>query len=186
MDTGPELLTVAEAAQRAGTSPQAIRERIRRGTLPVEQGPRAGRIVQLVPASALGKVGDKVAQGGQGALARGGLDGNPSAQGPSARATEGAVAELLRLELAEAREELAKVRAALALSERMESAAQAAANKAEERAERRLVRVEAQLESARREALSLAHELGKAHGERNQAQAQLAARRGFLARLLGR
>jgi hypothetical protein len=180
MDTGPELLTVAEAAQRAGTSPQAIRERIRRGTLPAERGHRAGRLVQLVRASALGKVGDKVAQGRQGPLAR--------SEGPSRLPgnAQGAEAELLRLELAEAREELAKVRAALALSERMESAAQAAADKAEERAERRLVRVEAQLESARREALSLAHELGKAHGERNQAQAQLAGRRGFLARLLGR
>jgi len=184
MDETHELLTVAEAAQRAGTSPQAIRERIRRGTLPVERGHRGGRLVALVRASALGKV----AQGSETRLARALGKGEPVLDLPVQPNVERATVDLLRLELAQVREELAKTQATLALSERMEAAAQRAADKAEAKADARLARSEAQLEQERREKLSLAHELGKAHGERDRALALIEQGRGkgLLARLLGR
>ena len=185
MDEAHELLTVAEAAQRVGTSPQAIRERIRRGTLPTERGPRGGRVVVLVPASALGKVGDKGAQGSETRLARVGdnlVEAVPNLERASVElrrveADEDRAQELeLRAQLAAAREEVARLSGMLALSEKVEQSAQRYADK-----------LEAKLATSTREALSLAHQLGRVEGQHARTVEQLeAATRPWWRRLLGR
>lgn len=192
MDETHELLTVAEAAQRIGTSPQAIRERIRRGTLPVERGPRGGRIVALVPAVALGKGGDKVAQGSETRLARVGdnlVEAVPNLERASVElrrveADEDRAQELeLRAQLAAAREEVARLSGMLALSEKVEQSAQRYADKLEAKLEA----VQAKLDTSTREALSLAHQLGRVEGQHARTVDQLeAASRPWWRRLLGR
>lgn len=118
-----------------------------------------------------------------------GVSGQPEArscqEGPSAAAAVRTAdsTDSLRVigaELAEERRrtatlerELAEARGRLAMSERVELATQRAADK-----------LEAKLEAARREALSLARALGQVEGDRDRIAAQLEApRRGLLARL---
>jgi DNA-binding transcriptional MerR regulator len=171
-----EHLTIAEAAATVGVSPQALRERIRRGTLKATRTARNGRaIVVLDPAElaraydsadkGLAKAGDKVAQAPC-------LEPEAPARGPQPSAAE---LELLRLELTQAREELANLRGQLEMSAKVEAAAQRAADK-----------LEARLDAARREALTLARALGAAEGDRDRMRLQLEAPRGWLRRLLGR
>jgi hypothetical protein len=171
-----EHLTIAEAAAAVGVSPQALRERIRRGTLKAMRAARNGRaIVVLDPAElaraydsgdkGLAKAGDNVAQAPC-------PEPHVSASSPHHNAAE---LEPLRLELAQAREQLANLRGQLEMSAKVEAAAQRAADK-----------LEAKLDAARRETLSLAHQLGMVEGDRDRLRRQLEAPRGWLGRLLSR
>lgn len=196
-----KLLSVVEAAQAVGVSPQAIRERIRRGSLPCSKEVRDGRTVALVSSddlAALYPALREVAQGG--ARLRKVTKGEESLsealdEASSAPIREHASLELVSLELAQARaeaaqlrEELVRVRGELVVSAKVEEYAQRAADKLEAKLEAVRRELEAKLEHERRDKLSLALELGKSRGERDRVLAQLeqGRGRGFLARLLGR
>lgn len=188
----PAPLTLAEAARLVGVSERAIRKRAERGTLQTSTAVRGGKLVAVVERADLAR------------LFPGAMPENPKDQGepqgrtpseppaPPASFTRAAV-ELERLErqasggasteelatlreqLNQAREQLANLRGQLEMSAKVEAAAQRAADK-----------LEARLDAARRETLSLAHQLGMVEGDRDRLRRQLEAPRGWFARLLGR
>ncbi len=159
-DTGPAL-TLAEAARLVGVSERALRKRAERGTLTVLSDVRGGRVVAVVDRAELARLYPTD-------------QAQPEAPDPpqAAPATDQAASAE---RVAELRERIARLEGQLAMSERVEQSAQRAADK-----------LEAKLEDARREALTLARALGQAEAERDRYRAQLQAPRGILRRLLGR
>lgn len=208
---GGPFLTLSEAARLVGVSERAMRKRAERGTLPTRADVRAGKVVATVALADLERVFPEVRnrpepgpEPSATVVAR--IPVPEASPVPAAMPSEGAPlqaaqealgsrlapdvlgAMLDRVRALEARleserelraeldRELATVRGQLAMSERVELAAQRAADRLEEK-----------LETARREALSLARAIGQAEGDRDRVAALLAAPRpGFFARLLGR
>ncbi len=182
----PAPLTLAEAARLVGVSERAIRKRAERRTLRTSTAVRGGKLVAVVERADLKRLFP-------GAMSETPKDqGEPHGRTPSEPPTPPAV-ELERLErqpgggaateelatlrdqLNQAREQLANLRGQLEMSAKVEAAAQRAADK-----------LEARLDAARRETLSLAHQLGMVEGDRDRLRRQIEAPRGWFARLLGR
>jgi hypothetical protein len=189
-----QLLTVDEAALRVGVSPQALRERIRRGSLRSSKAIRDGRSVSLVSSDDLAALYPETRKARK--AAKGSARPFDLVHAlPAAPSREGAELELVSLERDEARaeaaqlrEELVRVRGELVVSAKVEEYAQRAADKLEAKLEAVRRELEAKLEHERRDKLSLALELGKYRGQLDRLDAQLerGKGRGFLARLLGR
>ena len=173
----PQAVTLAEAARLAGVSERAIRARVERGTLPTSRAVRGGRVVALVELQALAVAYPQTAP-------------QPIELRPEPLELERASVELrkveadedraqeleLRAQLAAAREEVARLSGMLALSEKVEQSAQRYADK-----------LEAKLATSTREALSLAHQLGRVEGQHARTVEQLeSASRPWWRRLLGR
>ena len=180
----PQAVTLAEAARLAGVSERAIRARVERGTLPASRAVRGGRVVALVELQALAVAYPQTAP-------------QPIELRPEPPKIERAAVELrrveadedraqeleLRAQLAAAREEVARLSGMLALSEKVEQSAQRYADKLEAKLEA----VQAKLDTSTREALSLAHQLGRVEGQHARTVDQLeAARAPWWRRLLRR
>lgn len=169
----PVQMTLAEAARLVGVSERAIRKRAERGTLRTSSAVRAGKVVAVVDPADLASLFPQVAA--EPSLPTPGPSARVAVEEPVQLNLKHAELELARLELAQAREQLANLRGQLEMSAKVEAAAQRAADK-----------LEAKLDAARRETLTLARALGAAEGERERLRLQLEAPRGWLARLLGR
>jgi len=182
----PQAVTLAEAARLAGVSERAIRARVERGTLPTSRAVRGGRVVALVELHALAVAYPQIQAAPQ--LIK------PEPEPPDIQratvelqrveADEDRAQELeLRAQLAAAREEVARLSGMLALSEKVEQSAQRYADKLEAKLEA----VQAKLDTSTRDALTLAHQLGRVQGVHARTAEQLeAASRPWWRRLLRR
>ena len=180
----PQAVTLAEAARLAGVSERAIRARVERGTLPASRAVRGGRVVALVELQALAVAYPQTAPQPIELRPEPPKIERASVELRRVEADEDRAQELeLRAQLAAAREEVARLSGMLALSEKVEQSAQRYADKLEAKLEA----VQAKLDTSTREALSLAHQLGRVEGQHARTVDQLeAASRPWWRRLLRR
>jgi hypothetical protein len=185
MTTDPtsSSVTLSEAARLVGRSERAIRKRIERGTLRSWTEVRGGRAVAVVSRDELlHAVGDSSEQGPE-------PSGTPSGTSEPTPQLGTATVELLRLQLEEAVREVEQLKRELSASATVERNAVRFADRAEARVEvlsAAKAEAEQRAETARRELLSVVHQLGKVEGERDRLLQLTAPRKAWWTRVLGR
>ena len=145
-----DALSIADAARLVGVAERTLRRRIERGTLAAVTVDGRRMIARSELVRAYGPVAGSAPDVS-------GSEPDTTTPTPPAHAETAA-------ELATLRAEVARLRGMLEMSERVETAAQRAADK-----------LEAKLDEARRESLSLARRIGQVEGERDTIRAQLSA-----------
>jgi hypothetical protein len=181
MTTDPtsSSVTLSEAARLVGRSERAIRKRIERGTLRSWTEVRGGRAVAVVSRDELlHAVGETSEQGPE-----------PSGTSEPTPQLGTATVELLRLQLEEAVREVEQLKRELSASATVERNAVRFADRAEARVEvlsAAKAEAEQRAETARRELLSVVHQLGKVEGERDRLLQLTAPRKAWWTRVIGR